>query len=379
MSARIHRSRVALLLAVGLSLTLVACTPPGVDLTPTTPPAAEATPTPTPSEEAASAPEPVIDVSCAEMLPPSTVAAAFGDPLSIADAAHSTMAAGAAIVPAYVARSLGGLACEWNNGQTYSGSRGANPDYSGVRVVVLPDAGAQWDRYVEYYGTDGLGLFCGAAVAPYPLGCESNDLVGSHWVETTIFDATSEAAAATLHSAILAAVGAAGPGAAAWTAPADTLALPSNCESLAPLSAVQSALGVASPVVAVGAAGGWSLPAGADVIAAVVSCSWLYSDADAGVGAFRALPAGSWAWAEALPVLALPSTPEALGLTGLESDEEAWIRCAAGNSECVVDLVIGGNWLEFELWPEDGFGRVTADRRAAAGAIAQAIVDGLRP
>lgn len=379
MSMRTRGSGISLLLAAALSLSLAACTPPDSEPTPAASPTpSDATPTPTPTVEALSVPEPVIGVTCAELLPAAAVTAAFPDTLAVADAAHSTLVAGAAIVPAYVARSLGGIACEWNNGQAYSDSRGSNPDYSGVRVTVLPNAGAQWDRYVEYYGSDGLGLFCGEVFPPYPLGCNGNDLVGGHWVETTIFDASSAAAATALHAAILAAVGAAGPGADPWTAPADTLAIPSTCDAIAPTSAVQSALGVAESLVASGPAGGWSLRAGADVNAAVVNCNWLYYDADAGVGNLRVLPAGSWAWAEAYPALTMPSAPEPLVVTGLEADDEAWIRCASGNAECVVDLVVGGNWLEFEIWAEDGLGRVTADRRAGASTIAQATVDSLR-
>jgi len=378
MSMRTRRAGISLLLAGVLTLSLAACTPPEVEPAPAeSPTPTEATPTPT--AEALSVPEPVIGVTCAELLPAAAVAAAFPDTLAVADAAHSTLAAGAAIVPAYVARSLGGIACEWNNGQVYSGSRGNNPDYSGVRVIVLPNAGAQWDRYVEYYGSDGLGLFCGEALAPYPLGCEGNDLVGGHWVETTFFDASSAGAATTLHSTILAAVGAAGPGADPWTPPANTLALPPTCDAIVSTSTVQSALGVAESLVASGPAGGWSLRAGADVNAAVVNCNWLYFDADAGVGNLRVLPAGSWAWAEAFPALTVPSAPEPLVVTGLEADDEAWMRCASGNAECVVDLVIGGNWIEFEVWAEDGLGRVTADRRAGASTIAQAIVASLRP
>ncbi len=377
---RTHGSGVALLLVGVLTLSLAACTPPGAEPTPpATPTPSGSTATPTPTAEALSVPEPVIGVTCAELLPAAAVAAAFPDTLAVADAAHSTLADGATIVAAYVARSLGGIACEWNNGQVYSDSRGSNPDYSGVRVIVLPNAGAQWDRYVDYYGSDGLGLFCSEAFAPYPVGCSGNDLVGGHWVDTTIFDASSAAAATTLHSTILAAVGAAGPGADAWTAPADTLAIPSTCDAIVATSSVQSALGVAETLVASGPAGGWSLRAGADVNAAVVNCSWLYFDADAGVGNLRVLPAGSWAWAEAYPALTVPAAPEPLVVAGLEADDEAWIRCASGNTECVIDLVVGGNWLEFEIWAEDGLARVTADRRAGASTIAQAIVDSLRP
>lgn len=381
MSTRIrsHRSALAVVTALGIAVMLAACTPG--DPSPTAEPTPGATPSPTstPGPAVALVPEPVLDATCADLLPAASIAATFPDALSEADAGHSSLAAPAAIVPAYVVRSLGGVACEWNNGQTYSSSRGTNLDYSGVRVMVLPDAATQWDRYVAYYGSDGLGLFCGEVFPPYPLGCHGNDLVGDYWVETTIFDAASPEAASALHASILAVVGAAGPGADAWTPPADTLALPADCEVILPMSSVQSALGVADSLVATTAAGGWSLRAGADVNAAIVDCHWSYSDADAGVGGIRVLPAGLWAWNEALPALTIPAAPAPLALTGLDSGDEAWIRCAPANAECTVDLIIGGNWIELDVGLDEGFGRVTVDRQLGATAIAQAVVTSLRP
>ncbi|MEQ1737250.1 MAG: hypothetical protein ABL886_12700, partial [Rhodoglobus sp.] len=355
----VHRSALTLITAMALAVMLSACTPP--DPAPTAGPGPDGSPTPTESAipAVALAPEPVIGATCSEILSAASVAAAFPDALAVADPAQSTLAAAPAIVPAYVVRSLGGIACEWNNGETYSSSRGSNPDYSGVRVLVLPDATTQWDRYVAYYGSGGLGLYCGEAFPPYPLGCHGNDLVGSYWVETTISDATSAAAAATLHAAILAAVGSAGPGADAWTAPADTLPLPADCEGVVAVGTVQSALGVTTTVVINHAAGGWSLRAGADVNANSITCFWSYWDADAGVGGVRVLAAGVWAFTEVFPALAIPVSPEPLTLTGLNASDEAWIRCAPGNAECTVDLVIGGNWIEFDVGPDEGFGRVT--------------------
>ena len=174
-------------------------------------------------------------------------------------------------------------------------------------------------------------------------------------------------------------MGAAGPGADPWVAPSDTLALPADCEALVAVSAVRTALGVSRTLVSGSAAGGWSLPAGADVNAGIPSCGWFYQDADATVGWVRYLPAGVWAFTEAFPALATPSSPTPLALTGLGADDEAWIRCAAGNAECTIDLVIGGNWVEFDLGPEEGLGPVTADRVVAGTEIAQTIVDNLRP
>ncbi len=283
-----------------------------------------------------------------------------------------------ALASALTARALGGLACEWNNGESYSEKRGLNPAYVGFRIVILPDAASQWARYIDYYGADGAGLYCFTAPSGV-IGCNANDLVTDRWVEITSYGTISEDAAAALHTIVLGAVAAAGPGAPPWTPPAGTLPLPTECAGLVPFGIVASAVGSTLPIESSVGGGGWSLRAGANVNAGVVSCSWTYGASDLSPGGIQSLGAGAWAWNEARPALTTPSTPEALPIGGLEDSDQAWIRCAPANTECVVDLVIGGNWIEFVLYQDDGFGSGVSDPRAAATTIAEGVVATLRP
>ena len=381
MTLKINRSAASLLLAAAIAAALVACAPS--DLAPPASPAPAASPgaTPTASASAAAAlsPQPIIDLTCAELLADSTVAAQFAVPVVPADAAISMMTASFFVMAsAYFVRSLGGLACEWNNGESYTSSRGYNPAYVGYRVLVLPDAGSQWTKYIDTYGPEGAGQYCDSALAGL-LRCESNDLVGDVWIEIETFGVTSDAAAAALRTSVIDGVSAAATVAQVWAPPAGTLPLPTDCGGLVPFSIVTSAVGSTSPIASYFGGGGWSLDAGAFVNAGVVSCSWANEDSDQGPGGIRSLAAGAWAWNEARPAMTTPGTPALLPIAGLEGSDQAWIRCTPANTECVVDLVIGGNWIEFFLFQDNGVGLFISDLRGAATTIAQGVVATLRP
>jgi len=378
---KIGRSAASLLLAAAVAATLVACTPPAP--TPSASPAPAASPAPTPTASvgvaAALSPQPIIDLTCAELLADSTVAAQFAVPVVPADAAISMMtAARIGMGAGYVVRSLGGLACEWNNGESYSSYRGYNPAYVGYRVVVLPDAASQWANYLRSR-PEGAGQFCGS-ISPDGLSCSSNDLVSDLWVEIKTYGVISDVAAAALRTSVIDGVSAAAPVAQVWLPPAGTLPLPTDCGGLVPYSTVTSALGSSVPLVGFrdGVGGNPSLWSGANVNAGVGGCGWYYPDTDYGFGEISTLAGGGWAWDEARPALTTPAVPEPLVIAGLSAADQAWIRCAPANAECVVDLVIGGNWIAFHLWPDGGLGFVTADTRAAATAIAEGVVATLR-
>jgi len=383
--SKIGRSAASLLLAAAIAATLVACAPPAP--TPSASPAPAASPAPTPTaiataEPVATGPEPIIDMTCDELLADSTLAAQFAVPVALADAANSWASASRiGMTTAYFVRSLGGLACEWNNGESYSSLRSTNPAYVGFRVLILPDAGSQWTKYIDIYGPEGAGHYCGLRyLSPDVLSCSSNDLVGDLWVEIETNGVISDVGAAALRTSVIDVVSAAAPVAQVWVTPAGTLPLPTDCASLVPYSTVTSALGLSEPLEGFNRGGdGWSLQAGARVIAGVVGCGWRYPDTEYSFGNISTLAGGAWAWNEARLALTTPAVPEPLVIAGLTAADQAWIRCAPANAECVVDLVIGGNWIEFHLRPDEGLGFVTADRRAAATAIAEGVVATLRP
>ena len=182
-----RRTAVALSAAT-LLLARVGCTPSGPVAGPTPLPAsASATPTPAATADV-SAPAPVIGASCTDLVSTSTLSTAFGS-VSPMNPAQAMMDAYPAIADVYSVRSLGGLACEWNNGQPQSDATGTNPAYVGLRVQALPNGESQFARYTDYYGTDGAGHYCATSSAP--LYCSINELVGSAWVEIVSYGASS--------------------------------------------------------------------------------------------------------------------------------------------------------------------------------------------
>lgn len=367
----IHRRTLAFFLVAGIGASLVACAPPDPEPTPTPPPTSAA-PTPTPTADSLSAPAPLIDVPCAELVSAATLTSAFTTPVTAIDPAESLMGAYPTIAPTYAVRSLGGLTCEWNNGQPQSFTGGSSATYVGVRVIVLPNATSQWDRFIDYYGAEAEGDYCASGGPTFY--CSTDALVGSTWVEVIMFGAVSDVEASALGAEVVAGITAAGPGAELWAPPAGTAALPADCPGVVSDAAVQAALGLDVPIQAASGGGGWSIEAGARENWGGPGCFWAFLDADAGVGSLATLPGGAWAWDEAREFITLPAIPESVGIAGLAAGDEAWLRCAAGDDYCLIDLVIGGNWVEAYVWPDDVGGAVPMDRRAGALAIGAAIV-----
>jgi hypothetical protein len=180
-----------------------------------------------------------------------------------------------------------------------------------------------------------------------------------------------------LSTEILTSVGAAGPGADAWVVPAEVATLPSECTEIISDADAQAAFALDVAVQAVPPAGGWSLSSAASENWGGPYCSWLYVDADAGVGSLNTLPGGAWAWEEARAFITVPSVPEPVAIAGLAATDQAWIRCAPADTSCLVDLVVGGNWISVDVWSDQGMGPLGVDRRTAAITLATVIVGNL--
>ncbi len=380
MTTHSHVRRGAVVLGTALIsiLLLAACTPPAGEPTPTPiVDGVEPTPTPTPATiDPLAGPEPVIGIECDGILSTSSLASAFPSGVSPIDAGQSYMGSIPTLSLSYTVRSLGGLACEWNNGAPGQISPGgSNPAYAGVIVLVLPNATTQWARYESIYSSSGgVGSYC--SPSSVPSYCSTNQIVGTSWVEVTVVGGASDATGTALGTEALSSIAAAGPGAAPWSPPSGTLALPAECSGVVSDAAVQSALGISEPVVASVGGGGWSLQAGARENWGGPHCYWSFVGADAGVGSLSTIRGGAWAWNEVSSTLTFPSTPASAAIAGLAPGDEAWLRCAAADEYCVIDLIIGGNWVEVHIWRDAG---PSVDKRAGALAVGAAIVATLTP
>ncbi|MER3389271.1 MAG: hypothetical protein RJQ01_04485 [Microcella sp.] len=362
-------------LVVGATLLiLTACTPeaPTPSASPTS---ASPAPTPDPTIAPASAPEPRLDLTCDDLAASLPLSTTFPSAVSTRSRAQTEYGAHPSWPEEYKVRSVGGLVCEFSNGEPQSRVRGSNPAYVGARILVLPDPGSQWDAFVATYGVSGTRL-----VSCFPdsgaTSCSFDALGADRWVDVSIAGAVSETAGVALGDAVLAAVTSAGPGAATWTPPAGTLAVPDACTDYISNTALQTATGFAAPFILGSRStggGGFSLHAGAEEINGSPSCLWAFESSDSGVGTLKVLRGGEWAWAEAQTIVG--STP--ITVAGLAADDEAWLRCGPSDAWCVVDLVLGGNWIELYLWEDDP--GVPLDRRAAVQNIAIVVVANVTP
>lgn len=355
--------------ASGAALLLLSgCTP--ATPTPTASPTVEVstTPTPTPTVESISAPEPRIGLDCDALGAALPLATSLVQPVTTVSRAQTEYGAHPSRPEEYLVRSAGGLVCEYSNGQAQSDIRGSNPAYVGVRILVLPDPGAQWDRYVDYYSVPGTrDSYC----VTETLGstCYFNGLGGNRWADIVTVGARDAGAGMAIIEDAFRTIATAAPGAEPWAPPADTLALPDACNAYVTPTQLQSATGLSVPLTTSGfGGGGWSLRGGAAAIDGSPSCFWSFAGADAGIGTLEVLRGGAWAWAEAREIVG--ST--AITVAGLGDADEAWLRCGTGDVWCVVDLILGGNWVQLHLWEDDP--GEPLDRRTAIQHIAAIVV-----
>jgi hypothetical protein len=286
-------------------------------------------------------------------------------------------------------RHLGGLVCEWSNGEAQSTTTGTAAAYTGASTSIMPDGAAQWARYVSTYSiVDDRLLNCYAYEG---FTCSFDTLVAGYWIEAhlqglalpdTASDAEVAAAAAPFFDGIVAQVAAAGAPGPVWTPPAGTLPLPATCDGFVSPAQVQAALVTPTTLAATYPHGGWSQGAAAIEDSSDFGCMWGPETEDAGIASLSWLPGGAWT-IDAIRAAApggLPWVTEDVSIPGLEPDETAFARCIVGDEECFVDFVLGGNLIEVGVWRESaGTPSVGTNRRTAAVDIASVIVATLRP
>lgn len=373
------RTATAGVLALGIALATAGCAPAPSPAPSVEPVAIEPTVTPSP-EPVPDAPQPTIGVTCAELLSTATIAANMPPGVALADMARAELAgaSGVGIPTSAFVRAMGGLACEWNNGQPYDGS-GTNPAYLGVRVLVLPDARAHFDRFERIYGSS---PYCASAVVP--LYCTRDAMIGTAWLSAEIIGSASDSAAGVIGDEIIAALSTAGPGASPWTPPAGTIPLSADCDAILPVTPVGSLLGVGVPLLnqgSDGGGGGRNLNLSAREESGSADCYYTYEGSMAGVASIQTLPAGAWAWREARPLITEPAAPARVEIALLGEGDEAWVRCTTDGHTCLLDLVVGENWIQLQVWDTQVVSeaaRVTVDPRAGILRLGEAVLGELR-
>ena len=362
-----------ILLALALAAGLSACDPtvPGPAPSVTAPPTGTATPEP--DVRPIVAPAPSLALDCDALLAPALLGTLFTSGVSAVDPEKTIIEAANLIPYKYAVEQLGGIACEWSNGQPQSAKTGDNPLYRGTSVSIAPVSSAAWAEFVSYYGVVGdRQVYC------YD-NCYADLLVaGSWWVEVGLqaTDAADPLTSFTAEvAAIEAAITSAAPSGTTWTAPEGTVPLAADCAAILPAATVQAAFALGSTLEAWPPYGGVGLDGTARTQLNSLWCNYLLSGADVAAGSLQRLPAGEWAWNEAHTFGLLDGPMVGLVVPGLEDGDSAWVRCPASGA-CTVDVIVGHNWVQFSGLPDDVGS--TVDRHAAIEQIAAAIVANVR-
>ncbi len=345
-------------------LALAGCAPASV-VGPT--PTASPSPTATIDETPIVAPTPHFDGNCTDI-----GGALSGDPAMSSLTAIDplvTQLGSAATIPASAAiEQVGGISCEWSNGEYMSSTIGLNVDYRGIRVDVVIADTANWALMSEIYGLDStdrmitcISDLCTADVrtaAGYWVAVYRQNT--DHPVPLADFTAVIDALEAEIDA--FARVG------SDWQAPIDTIALPGDCESVVTADQVGDAFASTDDLVAQIAGGGWSMFAGVMEHLDAMWCSFVFTESDTGPGAVYWLPGGEWAWERAAGYSRPWGDGIRLTLDDLRDGESAWLRCA--ESACSVDLIVGHHWIVFSSYREPGMTAPAAETEAVAEAIA---------
>jgi hypothetical protein len=325
------------------------------------------------------APTPLANIDCSKFVTQAQLTAAFGN-TAVTAVQTPAIATGDlknqnAYIPAmdYV-RATGGITCLWSNAPVNyyytSSANGGFPPYKTIQISVLFHAQPLWPTVEDVEGVTG-----DYGVGSCDIGsCELDEYIGgSMWMNATELNQLSSPndPFSDIISAVksdLLAAGAVGPDP---TPAAGTLPIGHSCTDFIANADASTALG-GTPVVSVQPIkqqddidfyGIWS---GAQDALGAHPCEWKRGSAV--VGHLSWLAGGAWAWneAQALPYLGSPAQP--LAIPGLPNGDSAFIRCTAGDSSCVADLILGGNWIETQV------AQPGATNRAAVTAVAAAIV-----
>lgn len=344
-------------------LALAACGTSSPESTPTADDTATSGPTTDPTDAAVDQPTARFGDGCAELVPASMLSAIF--PFTAEP--HDLLATEYTAIRDYIPRhssvaQLGGMLCEWSNGQPYSSQTGASA-FRGVQLAILPEATEGWERMVSYYGLDSDAGQVSCADTVFA-SCSFDVFEDGYWIGA---DLSVEVTPGTL-AAVQALADHVRSEAAAFGNPAPrwagdgVLAVSPDCDVTLPGGLVGEIFGTAEMLPPEGG-GGWSLWAEAIQVAGNDwGCAW-FGEAPREISVSW-VNGGSWLATE---LGALDGT--ALGVPGMTDDDSATLSCTG--TRCVVQLIVGRSWI---IATVDG----SPDPTAGATTLTQYLVDLLR-
>lgn len=369
--SRLHSALPSFAIAAAVLLALAGCAPQPA-AAPTPAPTSTPTPTPTPARVVA-VPATVLGRDCPDLLDASAAAQITGGDVSLLDepaAAELPVRAGS--LSEYNVVQLGGLSCEWSNGETRYVKQSTNPAYSGLTITMLPGAEEQWPRFRDYYTVvddQQIGCVGSAEGLPTP-ECRLNALlVDDVWVRIEAIGAgVTEQRTTALAESLRQQLGAATRTELAWAPPADAEPVTGDCEQLLTAAQVRDAVG-APELFAQQPHGGWSQMASTWLMLDAIPCSFNAATSDFGYGGIDWLPGGEWAWEQAAP------EGETIELADPVGTDAAVTQC--DETGCTVHVLVASNWVQLQLYAGDT-PAPTTPLAEAAPVLAQQIVDNVR-
>ena len=272
-------------------------------------------------------------------------------------------------------REAGGIDCIWSTGPVDHSEATDVTVPSYLEITVQFDAAHAWSIEGPAMGAengdagecdvDGVGSIC-----------QLDHLVGTGtWIDILGRHSTGGGnEIGSLHDSVIAAVTAAGTPSAPIVPQVGTLTLGTQCTDFASTGAVQTALGTSAAIAAStpsqGADDYEPIPVEYAAQDSLKDHPCTFTSGSTTVAQVAWLPGGAWAWAEDKTQTLADAPLQSLQLAGLGVHGGAWIRCAASDASCVVDLVLGGDWIEVAI-PATS---VATNKRSAATALAQAVV-----
>ncbi len=271
-------------------------------------------------------PEPMLAADCADLAPDRLLELSFDVPLTLVDPIPSELAE-PGIPSAASVRTAGGIACEWSNGEPYAPG-GGNPDYVGLRVLALPAATAEWERYGEGTGiVEPVVDVC--ARRTEPIVCTTTGLVRGTWIEAVAMGGSTVEGSLSATNMLVGAHGLMVADGSPWLRPESSAG---PCETITDAAAVSAALGADATYDPI--ALGTTLADSAERRVGSTGCGILVGDEF--LAAVHVLPGGAWARADSGGA----SIGEPVAVDGLE---DAVIVCDGG--VCQLDAILRGSWI----------------------------------
>jgi hypothetical protein len=322
-------------------LALTACGPGSPAPTPTTTGGtATADPddgaTPEPTDTAPDRPTPRFDASCDTLVPASLLTPILPFAFEANDVLRTEYFASPSIPRHGAVAQVGGLLCEWSNGEPYSSETGSSA-FRGIQLSVLPDATSGWERFAGYYGfaptADSVSCFAASGV------CSLDVHAGGYWfsaeIDTTV-GAGTEAAVRALGDHLQAATSGFGTLREPWY-PTGLQVIPSDCDVTLPATLVGSVFGSGHELYEADGGGGWSLWAEAMSRNGGFGCGW-YGGVETISISWQ--PGGAWLARQ----LGVTSNGAAVDIPALGADGVARLTSYSDGSYG-IDLVAHGTWV----------------------------------